>query len=105
MMMTGMLRTNEINVTDTMSAFGKADRAQNRLNASVAPTGAEKTALKIVASTAEASRTSPVLLRTNSWLPPAPLLDATVPTSSTAGPRSAVHLAHAWLDTRRETRR
>ena len=36
-------------------------KAQNRPNASVAPTGAENTALKIVASTAEASRTSPVL--------------------------------------------
>jgi hypothetical protein len=34
----------------------------------VDPTGAEMTALKIVASTADAERTSPVLLRTNSLL-------------------------------------
>ena len=52
------------------SAPGKADRDQRMPIASVAPTGAEKTALKIVASSAEASRTSPVLWRTNSWLPP-----------------------------------
>jgi hypothetical protein len=34
----------------------------------VDPTGAEMTALKIVASIADAERTSPVLLRTNSLL-------------------------------------
>jgi hypothetical protein len=34
----------------------------------VDPTGAEMTALKMVASTADAERTRPVLLRTNSLL-------------------------------------
>jgi hypothetical protein len=38
--------------------------------ARVEPIGAEMTALKMVASTADAERTSPVLLRTNSRLLP-----------------------------------
>ncbi len=65
-----MLMKNVMSVTATKSAWGNADKAQNRPKASVAPTGAENTALKIVASTAEASRTSPVLCRTKS--PPFP---------------------------------
>ena len=71
MIRTGMLRTNEMIVAHTKSARGNAESAQKIPNASVAPTGAEKTALKIAASTADASRTSPVLCRTNSWLRPA----------------------------------
>ena len=56
-----MLITSAISVTATKSAFGNDPSAQNRPNASVAPTGAENTALKIVASSADASRTRPVL--------------------------------------------
>ena len=72
MMMTGMLITPEITVAVTMSAPGKSVSDAKTPQARVAPTGAENTALKIVASSAEASRTSPVLWRTNSWLPPVP---------------------------------
>src|SRR4051812_45149285 len=67
---TGMLITSEMTVTATKSAFGNEPRAQNRPKARVAPTGAENTALKIVASSAEAPRTRPVLWRTNNRLPP-----------------------------------
>ena len=48
-------------VAVTRSAPRNTDRAKNTPHASVAPTGAENTALKIIASTAEASLTSPVL--------------------------------------------
>jgi hypothetical protein len=68
---TGMLMMNEITVAQTRSEPGNADRAKKTPQASVAPTGAEKTALKIVASRALASRTNPVLWRTKSLLCPA----------------------------------
>jgi hypothetical protein len=42
--------------------------------ARVEPIGAEMTALKMVASTADAERTSPVLLRTNSRLSDRPVV-------------------------------
>src|SRR5215217_4486903 len=63
---TGMFRTNEMIVAVTRSAPWKTDRAKKTPQASVAPTGAENTALKMVASSADASRTSPVLWRTKS---------------------------------------
>ena len=66
MMITGTLITNEISVAVMRSAPRNAERAKNTPQASVAPTGAENTALKMVASRAEASRTRPVLWRTNS---------------------------------------
>ena len=61
MIRTGMLMIPEITVAVTMSAPGNRVRAANTPQASVAPTGAENTALKIVASSALASRTRPVL--------------------------------------------
>ena len=45
-----MLMTTAMSVAHTGSAPGKADSAQSTPMARVAPTGAEKTALKIVAS-------------------------------------------------------
>src|ERR1700685_2358273 len=66
----GMLITSEISVAVTRSAPGNADRAKNTPQARVAPTGAENTALKTIASKAEASRTRPVLLRTKSCCSP-----------------------------------
>src|SRR5438309_11918626 len=81
---TGMLITNEINVTVTKSAFGNEPRAQKRPKARVAPTGAENTALKIVASSAEASRTRPVLWRTNNRLSP-DAVDCAIPSSWPVG--------------------
>ena len=45
MISTGMLRTNEMIVAQTRSAPGNALSAKNTPHASVAPTGAEKTAL------------------------------------------------------------
>ena len=62
----GMLITSEISVAVTRSAPGKAVSAKNTPQARVAPTGAENTALNTIASKADASRTRPVLLRTNS---------------------------------------
>jgi len=62
----GMLMIPEMIVAQTRSAPGNMLRAAKTPHASVAPTGAENTALKIVASRAEASRTSPVLWRTKS---------------------------------------
>ena len=80
---TGMLRTNEMMVAVTRSLPGNADNAKNTPQASVAPTGAEKTALKMVASNAEASRTRPVLLRTNSWSDPVfKAIDSLLPSQS-----------------------
>ena len=67
MMRTGMLRKKETIVAVTRSAPGNAERAKNTPQASVAPTGALNTALKIAASSAEASRTRPVLFRTKSF--------------------------------------
>ncbi len=64
----GTFSTNDHSVAATRSEPGNAVSAKKTPQASVAPTGAEKTALKIVASSAEASRTRPVLRRTNSWL-------------------------------------
>ena len=61
-----MLMMNEMIVAQTRSEPGNADRAKKTPQASVAPTGAENTALKIVASRALASRTRPVLWRTKS---------------------------------------
>ena len=61
-----MLMMNEMMVAQTRSAPGNAARAKKTPHASVAPTGAEKTALKIVASRALASLTRPVLWRTKS---------------------------------------
>src|SRR5665213_1557481 len=68
MMRTGMLITATRIKTPTTSAPGNATSAKKIEYAIVDPTGAEMTALKIVASTADAERTSPVLLRTNSLL-------------------------------------
>jgi hypothetical protein len=48
-------------VAATRSEPGNAVRAKNTPQANVAPTGAEKTALKMAASRALASRTKPVL--------------------------------------------
>src|SRR6478752_2321575 len=66
MIRTGMLRTKAISVAVTRSLPGNTASAKNTPQASVAPTGAEKTALKMAASMADASRTRPVLCRTNS---------------------------------------
>src|SRR5215469_11199003 len=66
----GMLMTNEMSVAVTMSAPGNAESAKNTPQASVAPTGAENTALNTIASNALASRTRPVLLRTKSCCSP-----------------------------------
>src|SRR5262252_2739936 len=63
---TGALMTNAMIVAVTRSAPGNSESAKKTPQARVAPTGAENTALKTIASNAEASRTSPVLLRTNS---------------------------------------
>src|SRR5215475_12659584 len=68
MISTGMLMIAAMISTPTGSAPGKATRAKKIDQARVEPIGAEMTALKIVASTADAERTSPVLLRTNSLL-------------------------------------
>src|SRR3984893_19493387 len=62
---TGTFRTNETIVAVTRSLPGNADKAKKTPQARVAPTGAENTALKTIASKAPASRTNPVLLRTN----------------------------------------
>src|SRR6187549_3690223 len=70
MIRTGMLMTTAMMVAQTGSAPGNAESAQSTPMARVAPTGAEKTALKIVASSADASRTRPVLRRTKSRLSP-----------------------------------
>src|SRR5690348_5277463 len=64
MISTGMLRIAAMISTPTGSAPGKATRVKKIDQARVEPIGAEMTALKIVASTADAERTSPVLLRT-----------------------------------------
>src|SRR5579859_1745893 len=68
MMSTGMLMSATSISTPTTSAPGNATSAKKIEYAIVEPTGAEMTALKMVASTADAERTSPVLLRTNSLL-------------------------------------
>src|SRR6202162_2943707 len=68
MIRTGMLMIATRISTPTTSAPGNATSAKKIEYAIVDPTGAEMTALKIVASTADAERTSPVLLRTNSLL-------------------------------------
>src|SRR4051812_16899969 len=98
---TGMFRTNEISVAVTRSAFGNEEYAQNRPNASVAPTGAENTALKIAASTAEASRTSPVLRRTNS--PPRAPGDVALTASLTLSSASRLDERAASPDSRTQT--
>ena len=66
MIRTGMLMMPAMIVAVTRSAPGNMLSAAKMPHASVAPTGAEKTALKIVASSAFASRTRPVLWRTKS---------------------------------------
>src|SRR5579859_2352953 len=68
MIRTGMLMSATSTSTPTTSAPGNATSAKKIEYAIVDPTGAEMTALKMVASTADAERTSPVLLRTNSLL-------------------------------------
>src|SRR5579862_3101215 len=68
MIRTGMLMIATRISTPTTSAPGNATSAKKIEYAIVDPTGAEMTALKMVASTADAERTSPVLLRTNSLL-------------------------------------
>src|SRR5664280_498298 len=75
MMTTGMFKTNEAIVAVTRSAPGNALRAKNTPHARVAPTGAENTALKTIASNAEASRTRPVLFRRNNCPPSATDVD------------------------------
>jgi hypothetical protein len=74
MISTGMLMIAAMIRTPTGSAPGKATRVKKIDQARVEPTGAEMTALKIVASTADAERTSPVLLRTNSRLSDRPVV-------------------------------
>src|SRR6266568_3100062 len=69
MISTGMLMIAVRIRTPTGSAPGKATRVKKIDQARVEPIGAEMTALKMVASTADAERTRPVLLRTNSRLP------------------------------------
>src|SRR5262249_24097310 len=64
MIRTGMLMISVISSTPLTSAPGKATSVKKIEYAIVDPIGAEITALKIVASTADASRTKPVLLRT-----------------------------------------
>src|ERR1700694_2647881 len=68
MIRTGMLMSAVRMRTPTTSAPGKATSVKKIEYAIVDPIGAEMTALKIVASRAEAERTSPVLLRTKSRL-------------------------------------
>ena len=68
MISTGMLMISVMTSTPTGSAPGNATRVKKIDQARVDPIGAEMTALKIVASTADADRTRPVLLRTNSRL-------------------------------------
>src|SRR5215469_5829988 len=68
MISTGMLMIRVMISTPMGSAPGNATRVKKIDQARVDPIGAEMTALKIVASRAEAVRTSPVLLRTNSRL-------------------------------------
>src|SRR6202035_3436927 len=68
MMSTGMLMAATSRITVATSAPGNATSVKKMEYAIVEPTGAEMTALKIVASTADAERTSPVLLRTKSLL-------------------------------------
>jgi len=68
MMRTGMLISAVMMSTPATSAPGNATRVKKIEYAMVDPIGAEMTALKIVASRAEAERTSPVLLRTKSLL-------------------------------------
>ena len=68
MISTGMLMIRVMTRTPTGSAPGNATRVKKIDQARVDPIGAEITALKIVASRAEAVRTSPVLFRTNSRL-------------------------------------
>src|SRR5471030_658453 len=68
MMSTGMLIAATSRRTPATLAPGNATIAKKTEYAMVDPTGAEMTALKIVASSADADRTSPVLLRTNSLL-------------------------------------
>ena len=74
MISTGMLMIAAMISTPTGSAPGKATRVKKIDQARVEPIGAEMTALKIVASTADAERTSPVLLRTNSRLSDRPVV-------------------------------
>src|SRR6202050_1001438 len=68
MISTGMLMIPAMTSTPMGLAPGNATSVKKIDQASVDPIGAEMTALKIVASRAEAVRTSPVLLRTNSRL-------------------------------------
>ncbi len=68
MISTGMLMISVMTSTPTGSAPGNATRVKKIDQARVEPIGAEMTALKMVASTADAERTNPVLLRTNSRL-------------------------------------
>src|ERR1700680_940612 len=68
MIRTGMLMSAVMMRTPATSAPGNATSAKKIEYAIVDPIGAEMTALKIVASRAEAERTSPVLLRTKSLL-------------------------------------
>src|ERR1700683_2996847 len=68
MISTGMLMIPAMTSTPMGSAPGNATSVKKIDQARVDPIGAEMTALKIVAWRAEAVRTSPVLLRTNSRL-------------------------------------
>ena len=100
-----MLITTAMIVAHTGSAPGKAESVHRTPMASVAPTGAEKTALKMVASSADASRTSPVLRRTKSRPPP----DSGVTSGVTATPNLLAgrrsHPYRLTLDMRHVTRR
>src|SRR5437868_13466772 len=67
MMHTGMFTTKAITSASTISAPGNNPRAYKMPKARVAPTGAEKTALKIMASSTDASRTRPDDCRTERY--------------------------------------
>lgn len=65
MIMIGIFKTKDISMAATIFAPGNAESEKNTPHARTAPTGAEKTALKTIASKADASLTNPELFRTN----------------------------------------
>ncbi len=94
MISTGMLMIRVMTRTPTGSAPGNATRVKKIDQARVDPIGAEMTALKIVASRAEAVRTSPVLFRTNSRL-----VDPVVAMNPSWAGSSKENAAETQLDT------
>jgi len=65
MIMIGIFKTKDISMAAMIFAPGNAESEKNTPHARTAPTGAEKTALKTIASKADASLTNPELFRTN----------------------------------------